>query len=124
MILYIPMLDLVSCGGALFFLLKPVFLGRCRTALTSHSTLNIDCLRLVCLQLARNIGLLGRRRGFGDRELVHMAFSVGRLDFWDLVAFEFAEVYVLHKIGYSTNCISLVNWHCSEMDYLIEWLSE
>lgn len=62
-------------------------------------TLDLDLLGLVCAELAGNVGLLGRSRSLGERELLDLALGVGSLDGRRLVGLELAEVEVLDEIG-------------------------
>lgn len=63
-------------------------------------TLNLDLLGLVCAELAGDVGLLGRSRSLGKRELLDLTLRVGSLDGRRLVSLELAEVEVLDEVGY------------------------
>ncbi|KAH8642760.1 hypothetical protein IG631_00223 [Alternaria alternata] len=82
-------------GNALVLLLEPVLLGQ-HSVVLALGALNVDCLCFVCLELVRDVGLLGGSGGLGDSELLDVALSVAGLDFGNLVVLELAEVQVLH----------------------------
>ena len=78
-------------------------------------TLNLDLLGLVCAELAGNVGLLGRSRGLGKRELLDLALGVGGLDGRRLVGLELAEVEVLDEIGCGRRINERVFGGCVEL---------
>lgn len=108
-------------GGrsGLLLLLEPVLLGERSAVLAGSRTLDIDRLRLVCVQLARNVGLLGGGRGLGDGECLDVALGIVGLDLRDLVGLELAEVQVLHQIG-CTNWVSTIGGRAIGMNHLSE----
>lgn len=80
-------------------LLEPILLDWCRARLRGSGTLKLHLLRLVRLQVVCEVGLLGRWRGLGKRELLDLALGVGGLDLRDLVVLELAEVQILDEVG-------------------------
>jgi hypothetical protein len=92
-------------GNALVLLLEPVLL-REYSVLLARSTLNFDRLCLVCLQVVRDVGLLGRCRCLWDGEGLDLALGVRGLDLRDLVVLELAEVQVLDQVGCGTDWVS------------------
>lgn len=80
-------------------LLKPVLLGG-RGAGVSGLALDLRHLALVGLQLAGNVGLLGRWGSLGQGELLDVALGVGGLDGGGLVGLELLEVQVLDEVGW------------------------
>ena len=54
---------------------------------------------LVLLQVAGEVGLLGRVRGLGEGEGLDLALGVRFLDGWDLVGLELLEVEILDEVG-------------------------
>jgi hypothetical protein len=97
---------LLQAGLLLRILLKPVLLNRRGTALRRRSTLNLDNLGVVRLQVVGNVALFRRRRGLGNGELVDVALGIGGLDLRGLVGLQLAEVQVLDKIGWIVNWVS------------------
>ncbi|KAF2274126.1 cyclin-like protein [Westerdykella ornata] len=87
----------------LFLLLHEPVLLHGRSLALGLSALQFYLLRLVRLQLACDVGLLGRCRCLGDNELLDMAFGVGCLQRRRLVVPQLPEVKVLHDIGWSTS---------------------
>lgn len=61
--------------------------------------LDLDGHRLVLLQAAGQVGLLGRRRGGGQAEGGNLALGVLGLDGGDLVGLELLQVELLDKVG-------------------------
>jgi len=85
-------------GDALILLLKPVLL-REHSVVLARSTLDVNRLCLVRLQLVCNVRLLGRCGGCGDGKFLDVTLGVCSLDLRDLVVLELAEVEVLYQIG-------------------------
>lgn len=79
-------------------LLKPVLLHGRRAGLT-RLALNLGHLALVGLELASNVGLLGRSGSLGQGELLNVALGVGGLDGGRLVGLQLLEVHVLDEVG-------------------------
>lgn len=80
-------------------ILEPILLDGGSLA-GSSLALDLDGLGLVVLQLRSQVGLLGRWRGLGNRELVNVGVGVGSLDLGGLVGADFLEVEVLDEVGW------------------------
>ncbi len=78
-------------------LLKPINFLLNSTSL--GLTFNIHSLRLVGLQLVRDVRFLGRLGWGRCVELLDMAFGISGLDGGDFVGLEFADVEVLDDVG-------------------------
>ena len=91
-------------GNALVLLLEPVLLGQ-HSVVLALGALNVDCLCLVCLELVRDVGLLGGSGGLGDSELLDVALGVGGLDGGRFVGFQLLEVQVLDDVGCARNVL-------------------
>lgn len=85
--------------------LKPVRLRLGRTGL--RLALHIHRLRLVALQLARDVGFLGGRGWRGRLERLDLALGVVGLDGGDLVGLELADVQVLDDIRWGGRTLAL-----------------
>jgi hypothetical protein len=88
----------MSSRRLLLLLLEPVLFNRRRTVMCSCS-LEFHLLRLVRLQVVRNVRLFGGLGGRRDGELLDMAFGIGGLDLRRLVALKLPKVQILDKIG-------------------------
>jgi hypothetical protein len=78
-------------------LLEPVLLDGGAAGL--GLALDLGHLALVGLELAGNVGLLGRGGSGGDAELLHVALGVRGLDGGRFVGFQLLEVEVLDDVG-------------------------
>ena len=79
-------------------LLEPVLLHGCGAGLSL--ALDLGHLALVGLELAGDVGLLGRRGSGGDAELLHLALGVRGFDGGRLVGLQLLEVQVLDDVGW------------------------
>jgi hypothetical protein len=113
----LPLVSRAGSGNALVLLLEPVLL-RQHGAVLSRGALNVDRLRLVRLQVARDVRLLGRLGGLRDLEGLDGALGIGVLDLGDLVVLEFAEVQFLHQVGWRFNCVSRAGSRAIGMSHL------
>lgn len=95
-------------GSGSFFLLlpfEPALLNR--SGLASGSlALNFDLLALVGGELTGKVGLLGRRGGLWESELLDVGFGVTGLDGGGLIGLEFTEVQVLDGVGWRGMAVS------------------
>ena len=79
-------------------ILKPILIYRSHLPLR-RLPLHFHRLRLVRLQIVRNVPFFGRLGRLGRGECHDMAIGVGRFDGGGLVGFELAQVEVLYQVG-------------------------
>jgi hypothetical protein len=97
-------------------LLEPVLLDGGAAGL--GLALNLGHLALVGLELAGNVGLLGRGGSGGDAELLHVALGVRGLDGGRFVGFQLLEVEVLDDVGWIVLVFEVLGSPVGELFYV------